>query len=112
VVLASADGKVRYQVGPVSMTNADLKAARAVTTPGQGWSVDVTLTRAGSRHLNDLARALFPKQPPENGLAFVVNGEVQSSVAFSTPGPYNGDMAISNNFTEAKAKSLAASLNP
>jgi hypothetical protein len=112
LTLPSADGKVRYQVGPVSMTNADIESAKAIEAPGQGWTVDVALNRAGHRHLNELARVLYPKEPPQNEVALVVNGVVQADSAFATPGSFNGDMVVGNNLTEAQAKVLAASLNP
>lgn len=109
--LPSRDGRVRYAVGPVSMTNADVRTARAVDMQGIGWSVLLTMNRAGNRRLDELARVLYPKGPPQNGLAFVVNGVVQSSGAFQTP-TFDGDVSITGKYTEAQARRLAASLNP
>jgi preprotein translocase subunit SecD len=70
------------------------------------WVVTFRLNDAGTTKMNRLARASYNRQPPENSVAIVVDGVVQSAPAFREPS-FIGDIQISGNFTEAQAKALA-----
>jgi hypothetical protein len=102
---------LRYGVGPVAMTERDVRGARARRFPLQGWVVDLTLTRGGVRALDRLARDLYPEQPPQNSIAIVVDGKVVSAPVFQQ-NHYSGDqLQIGGGLDARHAKALAASLN-
>jgi preprotein translocase subunit SecD len=102
---------VRYGVGPVALTGADLSGAKAEFIGGQeGWVVITTLTNAGHRKFNDLAHTLYPKTPPQNAVAIGLDGVVQSAPAFQTDS-FSGDIQITGNFTKKQAEQLAVVLN-
>jgi hypothetical protein len=111
-VLASAPGAgdVRYQVGSVAMTEAGVRDARARNIPGIGWVVQLALTRRGIEVMNELARRQALLVPPQNSVAIVIDGMVQSAPAFVTDSFEGGDVEINGNFSEAQAKALAVSL--
>jgi preprotein translocase subunit SecD len=102
---------VRYQLGPAALTGKDVSGAKAVYNPGsgQGWTVDLSLKGSGQTLFNQLAKTSFPKQPPQNAVAIVLDGVVQSAPAFQTSN-FNGDVSISGNFSEGDAKDLATVL--
>jgi hypothetical protein len=76
---------LRYGVGPVAMTERDVRHAPATRFPGVGWIVDLTLAPSGVRTINRLAKELFPKSPPQNSIVIVVDGKAQSAPAFAAP---------------------------
>lgn len=110
LVLPSRPGSgppMRYAVGPVALTGQDVLNARADSIRSSAeWVVTFRLNHAGTAKLNRLARASFPRQPPENAVAIVVDGVVQSAPAFREAS-FTGDVQISGNFTESEAKALA-----
>ena len=62
-----------------------------------------------SARFNGLAAELFPKQSPQNSVAIVLDGVVQTAPAFQTSS-FTGAVQISGNFTRAEAEALAAAL--
>ena len=102
---------VRYQLGPAALTGKDVSGAKAVYNPGsgQGWTVDLSLKSSGQTLFNQLAKTSFPKQQPQNSVAIVLDGVVQSAPAFQTSN-FDGDVSISGNFSESDAKDLATVL--
>ncbi|HEY3723181.1 MAG TPA: protein translocase subunit SecD [Acidimicrobiia bacterium] len=102
---------IRYQLGPAALTGKDVSGAKAVYNPGsgQGWTVDLSLKSSGQALFNQLAKTSFPKQPPQNAVAIVLDGVVQSAPAFQTSN-FDGDVSISGNFSESDAKDLATVL--
>ena len=106
---SGSDSPVRYAVGPVTLTGHDVAGARAqhLLPNPDGWVVIFRLNDAGTAKLNRLARAMYNRQPPENAVAIVVDGVVQSAPAFRVPS-FTGDVQISGNFTESEARALAA----
>ncbi len=103
-------GAAGYQVGPAALTNDDLARARAEFDPGgQGWTVDLGLNRHGKVALNRLAHRLNPRSPPQDAVALVVDGVVQSAPAFQTDS-FSGDVSIVGGFDEAQARQLAVAL--
>jgi preprotein translocase subunit SecD len=114
VVLPSRDtgnGKVRYQLGPAAFTGKGVSSAKAEFLGGQqGWVVVLSLKSAGEKAFNQLAQVSFPKTPPQNAVAIVLDGVVQSAPAFQTSN-FSGDVQITGNFSETDAKDLATVLN-
>lgn len=114
-ILASRSGPSgpgpRYVVGPAALTGKSVRSAEAVQVPGEGWAVDLTLDQHGSEQFNALAARLFPKRPPENSVAVVVDGVVQSAPALRTS-RFEGESIQISDFTEREAKALAASFAP
>jgi preprotein translocase subunit SecD len=100
---------VSYQVGPPGLTNRGVHTAKAQFGDGQGWMIDLSLNRRGEVALNRMAGALYPRDPPQNAVALVVDGVVQSAPAFQTD-DFNGDVAIAGNFTKVQARTLAVAL--
>ncbi len=101
---------VRYQLGPAALTGKGVSGAKASFLGGtQGWVVDLSLRSDGSTAFNNLAKASYPKQPPQNAVAIVLDGVVQSAPAFQT-NSFSGDVQISGNFSEGDAKDLATVL--
>lgn len=114
VVLPSRDSgnrKVRYQLGPAAFTGKGVSGAKAEFIGGQnGWVVVLSLKDAGEKAFNQLAQISFPKAPPQNAVAIVLDGVVQSAPAFQTSN-FSGDVQITGNFSETDAKDLATVLN-
>jgi preprotein translocase subunit SecD len=108
---AAANG-IRYGVAPAELTERDVADARAHRVPGVGWVVDLTLTRDGMRALDAMAEELYPKSAPQNSVAIVVDGTVQSAPVFQEPRFRGGQVQISGSYTEDQAKAVAASLRP
>ncbi len=106
---ATGKSAVRYQLGPAALVGKDVSGAKAVYQAGQGWTVDLSLKSSGQTLFNQLARVSYPKSPPQNAVAIVLDGVVQSAPAFQTDS-FNGDVSISGNFSEGDAKDLATVL--
>ncbi|MGZ4736538.1 MAG: SecDF P1 head subdomain-containing protein [Acidimicrobiia bacterium] len=100
------DANVRYSVGEAELTGHDVRSASATDLgDSQGWVVNLRLTDAGATKFNQLARALYPNQLPQNEVAIVLDGVVQSAPRFMTD-RFSGDIQISGQFTQAQAKDL------
>jgi preprotein translocase subunit SecD len=69
----------------------------------------LSLKDDGQTAFNKLAADSFPKQAPQNAVAIVLDGVVQSAPAFQT-GNFDGDVSITGNFSEGDAKDLATVL--
>ena len=109
-VLPSRDPAApRYHVGPAAVTGG-VKSARALDVGGlDGWAVDFSFTRAAMADFNRLAADLFPKPPPENSVAIVTDGILQSAPAFRTT-HLSGSVQVTGNFSHAEADALVAAL--
>lgn len=102
---------IRYQLGPAALTGKGVSGAKATYIGGtEGWVVDLSLNSKGSDAFNQLAAASFPKPPPENAVAIVLDGVVQSAPAFKTANFTGGNVQISGNFSDTEAKDLATVL--
>lgn len=99
----------RFVLGPAGLSKADVQGARADYVNGVGWLVDVTLTSAGSRAWDQLARMQFHAYT-----AIVVNGVVITAPLMqpsqSTFTSFSGRMQIVANFTQQSAQALVAEL--
>ncbi len=101
---------VGYQVGPAALTNADVERARAeLAYGGDGWTVDLGLNHHGEVAFNRMAHDLYHRSPPQDAVALVVDGVVQSAPAFQTDS-FSGDVSIAGGFNETEARQLAATL--
>ncbi|MEP6624955.1 MAG: hypothetical protein ABJC79_10960, partial [Acidimicrobiia bacterium] len=74
----------RYQLGPTALTGRLVTGADARFASGNGWTVVLTFNSTGSAKFNALAAASFSKASPQNQVAIVLDGVVQSAPAFRT----------------------------
>ena len=111
VILPGRDPKAaRFELGPTALTGKLVTGADARFLGGaDGWVVDITFNSDGSTKFNALAAASFPKSPPQNAVAIVLDGVVQSAPAFRTSS-FTGNVQISGNFTQTEAEDLATVL--
>jgi preprotein translocase subunit SecD len=111
VLPESPGGKrvARYYLGPAGLDEGSLARARAEFVSGQGWTIRLDLTKAGSATWDALAQAQFHQQ-----VALVVDGLVLSAPTIQpsdqTFSSFGGIAVISGRFTAKSAKSLAAGL--
>ena len=110
VILCNRDGTIRYQLGPTALTGKLVTGADARFQGGtDGWVVDITFNSEGSTKFNALAADSFPKTDPQNAVAIVLDGVVQSAPAFRTAN-FQGNVQISGNFSQTEAEDLATVL--
>jgi preprotein translocase subunit SecD len=102
--------RLLYQLGPAALTGKGVGGAKAVFQPGQGWVVNLSLKDDGATAFNKLAQESYPKSPPQNAVAIVLDGVVQSAPAFNEPNFEGGQVQISGSFSETDAKDLATVL--
>jgi preprotein translocase subunit SecD len=93
-----------------TFTGRDTSSAKATFSQGQGYVVDLKLKSSGHDKINQLAGAAFGQPPPQNAMAIVLDGVVQSAPAFRTSN-FPGDVEISGNFSRTEASDLARLLN-
>jgi preprotein translocase subunit SecD len=98
--------QIRYLLGPAALTGKDTSGAKSRFIQGQGYGVDLSLKDSGRTKFNQLAQESFPKQPPQNSVAIVLDGVVQSAPRFNEPN-FPGDVTISGSFTQGEASDLA-----
>ena len=102
---------LRYQLGPAALTGKGVSGAKAVFQGGaQGWVVDLSLNDEGTTAFNQLAQESFPKPSPQNAVAIVLDGIVQSAPAFQQANFDGGQVQISGDFSESEARDLATVL--
>ena len=99
----------RYLLGPAALTGKDTSGAKSEFLQGQGYGVTLSLKGSGQDKFNQLAQESFPKQPPQNSVAIVLDGVVQSAPAFREPS-FPGDVQITGNFSQGEAEDLASIL--
>ena len=110
VILCDLRGGTRYELGPTALTGKLVTSARAQFEGGaSGWVVLIGFNSDGATKFNALAATSFPKQPPQNAVAIVLDGVVQSAPAFQTAS-FTGDVQISGNFSQTEAEDLATVL--
>jgi preprotein translocase subunit SecD len=98
----------RYELGPTALTGKGVSTAKSRFAGGSdGWVVDLTLNSDGASKFNQLAAESFPKQQPQNAVAIVLDGVVQSAPAFRTSSFQGGQVQISGGFSQGGAKDLA-----
>ncbi|HMF83904.1 MAG TPA: protein translocase subunit SecD [Acidimicrobiia bacterium] len=99
--------QVRYFLGPAALTGKDTSGAKSEFAQGQGYAVSLNLKGSGQDKFNQLAQESFPKQPPQNSVAIVLDGVVQSAPRFQTANFGSGPVQITGNFTQGEASDLA-----
>lgn len=102
---------LRYQLGPAALTGKGVSGAKAEFLGGSnGWVVNLSLKDDGSTAFNKLAQESYSKTAPQNSVAIVLDGIVQSAPAFQQASFEGGQVQISGNFSEGDAKDLATVL--
>ncbi len=102
--------QIRYLLGPAALTGKDTSGAKSEFAQGQGYAVSLNLKGSGQDKFNQLAQVSFPKQPPQNSVAIVLDGVVQSAPRFQTANFGSGPVQITGNFTQGQAGDLASIL--
>jgi len=105
-----ADGP-RLFLGPTELTGRGVDDAKSRFSQGRGYAVDMSLNGGGEQKFNALAAESFPKSPPQNRVAIVLDGEVQSSPAFQEASFAGGDVQITGQFSPDEANDLATIIN-
>lgn len=107
----SGDEAMRFRLGPAALTGREVGSANARFVGGtQGWVVELSLKDSGAQKFNALAAESYPKQSPQNQVAIVLDGIVQSNPQFNEPNFEGGNVSISGDFSEGEAKDLATVL--
>jgi preprotein translocase subunit SecD len=111
VVLCDRDGNLRYQLGPTALTGKLVTSANArfSGSGGSGWVVVLSFDDTGKAKFNQLAATSFSKPAPQNAVAIVLDGVVQSAPAFQTSS-FTTDVEISGSFSQTEAEDLATVL--
>ncbi len=102
--------QVRYLLGPTALSGKDASGAKSRFSQGQGYAVELNLKGSGSDKINALAREAFSKPPPQNQMAIVLDGVVQSAPRFQTADFGSGPVEITGSFTQGEAGDLASIL--
>ena len=105
------DTSRRYYLGPAGVTPDAVRRARAEFVTGQGWTVHLTLTRAGSRAWDALAEQQFHQQVAITALGKVVSSPIiqPNDATFES---FGGTAVISGAFTRKQAQALAILARP
>jgi preprotein translocase subunit SecD len=108
--MRAGQGGGRLYLGPTKFTGNGVDDAKSRFAQGEGYTVDMSLNDKGQQAFNELAAASFPKTPPENQVAIVLDGVVQSNPAFRESSYPSGQVQISGGsggFSPADAEDLA-----
>lgn len=107
---ATSDNKNpgRLLLGPTALTGKDVDKARSRFN--NEYLVLMTLTGDGLQKFNDLAGKSYGKTSPQDQVAIVLDGVVQSNPAFQSP-TFDGDVSITGNFSATEASDLAKLIN-
>jgi preprotein translocase subunit SecD len=100
----------RLYLGPTKFTGRGVDDAKSRFAQGEGYTVDMNLNDRGQEAFNALAGEAYPKPPPQNQVAIVLDGVVQSNPAFREPSYPSGNVQISGGsggFTPGDAEDLA-----
>lgn len=98
----------RLLLGPTELTGKDVDKAKSRFQ--NEYIVLVTLTGDGLDKFNALAAKSFGQTPPQDQVAIVLDGIVQSNPSFREPN-FDGDVSITGNFTATEASDLAKLIN-
>jgi preprotein translocase subunit SecD len=101
----------RYYLGPSRIASAQVRRARADFVSGQGWTVRLELTEAGSRAWDTLAGQQFHQQ-----VAIVLQGKVAAAPIIEPSDAefrsFDGIAVISGDYTRKQAQRVAALAAP
>ncbi|MFM8304757.1 MAG: protein translocase subunit SecD [Actinomycetota bacterium] len=98
----------RLLLGPTTLTGNDVDKARSRFQ--NEYLVLMTLTGDGLTKFNQLASTSYGKTSPQDQVAIVLDGVVQSNPAFQSS-TFDGDVSITGNFTATEASDLAKLIN-
>jgi preprotein translocase subunit SecD len=99
--------EVRYLLGATALSGRDTSGAQSEFSQGQGYAVNLDLEGSGAEKINALAAEAFSKPPPQNEMAIVLDGIVQSAPRFQTADFGSGPVQITGTFTQGEADDLA-----
>ena len=109
--LRTADGgknPSRLLLGPTALTGNDVDKAKSRFQ--NEYLVLMSLTGDGLTKFNELAAKSFGQTSPQDQVAIVLDGIVQSNPAFQSS-TFNGDVSITGNFSATEASDLAKLIN-
>jgi preprotein translocase subunit SecD len=100
----------RLYLGPTELTGEGVDDAKSRFAQGEGYTVDMSLNDQGQAAFNALAGESFPRPPPQNQVAIVLDGVVQSNPAFQQASFPSGEVQITGGtggFDPTEASDLA-----
>jgi preprotein translocase subunit SecD len=107
VVLADRDAPdEHYYLGPTELSATGIKSAKAKFFGGEGWAVEVKLTKRGATAFDELVGRHYQEQ-----VAIVVDDRVASAPTIMTPDWHSDTILITGagqGVTHAGARALAA----
>ena len=112
--LRNAQGAIRrLYLGPTALTGGGVDGADSKFNQGQGYVVNVKFNDTGATKFDQLAAQSFPQTPPQNQVAIVLDGVIQSAPAFQAAS-FSGDVQISGSFSpeEASPRSSTTARSP
>jgi preprotein translocase subunit SecD len=115
LVTCSDDGAVKYILGPVEVSGADIKDATAglESLPGGGtsneWVINLSFDGKGTTAFRDVTSRLVSLPQPRNQFGIVLDGLVLSAPRAEAVIP-NGQSTISGSFTQQSSQALANQL--
>jgi len=101
--------KYRLLLGPTQLTGKQVDSAKKRFQNGQ-YVVLLDLTGEGLSQFNALAGKSYGQASPQDQVAIVLDGLVQSNPAFQEP-TFNGTVQISGSFSSTDASDLAKLIN-
>jgi len=110
VEACSADGTLRYTLGPAAVTGnqvASISVAKSAVVGSP--EIDITLDAKGSAALAAITGQLAGNDPTRSQLAVYVHGQVQSSPSVSQS-IQGGSVVITGDFTTAQAQAIVDGL--
>ena len=110
LITCSADGSVKYILGPVELDGASIDDATfGLQQNNSQWAVNLRFNDEGTRIFGEISQRLFGANPPLNQFAFVLDGYVLSAPSMNAV-ILGGDPSITGSFTQESAKILADQL--
>jgi preprotein translocase subunit SecD len=115
LLTCESDGTVKYLLGPVEVTGADVAdASSSIATTQQGastgtWQVAIDFDDEGTAAFGDVTTRLTALPSPQNQFGIVLDKRVISAPV-SRVVILDGNASITGNFTQETAKTLADQL--
>jgi preprotein translocase subunit SecD len=115
LVTCSDDGAVKYILGPVEVSGADIKDATAglQSLPGGGtsneWAINLSFDGQGTKGFRDVTARLVDLPQPRNQFGIVLDGLVLSAPRAEAV-IADGRAEITGSFTQRSAQALANQL--
>ena len=108
ITACSKDATTKYILAPAEVLGRQISEASASldTQTGSGWTVSLTFDGEGTRAFGALTARVTRLPEPNNQLAIVLDGIVQSSPRINEAIP-SGTASITGSFTQIEAQDLA-----